>query len=201
MRIHYVSGLIMTVFIGLHLFNHLCALWGADMHLEVMALFRKVYRNRGIEFLLLGATLAQVISGLKLFRANRPGNLSGFERLSIYTGLYLAFFLVIHVGAVLAGRTWLELDTNFFFGVAGLNTFPYYFFFVPYYALAVLSVFGHLAAVHSKKMKRHLCGLTPGKQAKVILASSLVFTILVFYGLTNHFKGVEIPEHYRILAP
>jgi len=201
MRIHYLSGLIMTVFIGFHLFNHLCALWGADMHLEVMTLFRKVYRNVWVECLLLAVTLIQIISGLNLFREGRQRNLSGFDRLHVYTGLYLAFFLVIHVGAVLAGRMLLQLDTNFFFGVAGLNTFPYYFFFVPYYVLAVLSFFGHLAAVHSKKMKRHVWGLTPRRQAKVILASGLVFTVMVFYGLTNHFKGVEIPEPYRILAP
>ncbi len=201
MRIHYLSGLIMTVFIGFHLFNHLCALGGAELHIQVMTLFRKVYRNAWVECLLLAVTLIQIVSGLYLFRAGRQRNLSGFDRLHVYTGLYLAFFLVIHVGAVLTGRMVLELDTNFFFGVAGLNTFPYNIFFIPYYVFAVLSVFGHLAAVHSKKMKRHVWGLTPRGQAKVILASGLIFTVMVFYGLTNHFNGVEIPEPYRILAP
>lgn len=199
MKIHYLSGLVITVFIGLHLFNHFCALYGADKHIEVMNFLRDFYRNIGVESLLLAATAAQIISGLILFRARRKSAVSGFDKLQIYTGLYLAFFLIIHVSAVLTGRAFLHLDTNFYFGVAGLNTFPYSLFFVPYYALAVVSFFGHVASIHSKKMKRTVAGLVPATQAKVILAAGFMLTFLLFYGLTNHFKGVEIPEPYRVL--
>jgi hypothetical protein len=198
-KIHYFSGLIITLFIALHLFNHFCSIFGADKHIEVMNSLRPFYRNLYIETILLGAVLIQIISGIKLFKINRRTATTGFEKLHIWTGLYLAIFLVIHLGAVLGGRMFLHLDTNFYFGVAGLNSFPFNLFFVPYYGLAIISFFGHIAAIHSKKSKSDLFGLPPDKQATAILLLGLVITVAVFYGLTNHFNGVVIPKQYNIL--
>ena len=42
-------------------------------------------------------------------------------------------------------------------------------------------------------------GLTPDKQSKIILAFGLMLTFVIFYGLTNHFRGVTIPKEYEIL--
>lgn len=196
---HLLSGLTITIFIGLHLFNHLCSIFGADRHIEVMKALRHFYRNIFIETILLTAVLVQIISGLKLFRANRKTAITGFEKLHIWTGFYLAIFFVIHLGAVLGARSVLHLDTNFYFGVAGLNSFPFNLFFIPYYGLALLSFFGHIASVHNKKMKSNILSLTPKHQAKAILAVGLILTLMIFYGLTNHFKGVQIPKEYNVL--
>lgn len=198
-KIHFVSGLAITIFIGLHLFNHFCSIFGADKHIETMNIFRYFYRNIFIESILLLAILVQIISGLKLFRTNRKIATSQFEKLHIWTGFYLAIFFIIHLSAVLGGRHFLHLDTNFYFGVAGLNSFPFNLFFIPYYGLAILSFFGHIAAIHNKKMKSNFLSLTPKQQAAVILIFGFVLTITIFYGLTNQFKGVEIPKDYEVL--
>lgn len=198
-RLHYLSGLMITVFVGLHLFNHCCSIFGVATHIEVMDALRLVYRNVVVETVLLAAVVVQIISGLKLFAINRKTATSLFDKLQIWTGLYLAFFLLFHVSAVLAGRYYLHLDTNFYFGAAGINAFPTALFFVPYYALAVVSFFGHVAAIHHKKMKHNVAGLTPGQQAKGIVISGIVLTGLIFYGLTDHFQGAEIPAAYHIL--
>lgn len=199
-RLHYLSGLTITVFVGLHLFNHFCSIFGAGTHIEVMDALRPVYRNVVVETVLLMAVVIQVISGLKLFAVGRKTAVSAFDKLQIRTGLYLAFFLIFHVSAVLTGRYYLHLDTNFYFGVAGLNAFPAALFFVPYYALAIVSFFGHVAAIHHKKMKYNIVGLTPGQQAKGIVISGIILTLLIFYGLTDHFQGVEIPAAYHVLT-
>jgi len=162
-----------------------------------MNLLRQVYRNPFVEIVLLCAVLVQIISGLKLFRINRSIAKSNFEQLHIWTGLYLAVFFIIHVSAVLGGRFLLHLDTNFYFGVAGLNAFPSNIFFIPYYALAIISFFGHVASVHSKKMKRTIFGLTANRQAEIIFVFGIPFAVLIFYGLTNHFRGIDIPEAYN----
>jgi hypothetical protein len=83
--------------------------------------------------------------------------------------------------------------------VAGLNSFPFNLFFIPYYGLAILSFFGHIASVHNKKMKHNIFSLTPTRQAKFILFLGLCLTVLIFYGLTNHFNGVKIPTEYNVL--
>jgi hypothetical protein len=198
-KIHYFSGLTITIFIGIHLLNHVWSILGAESHIELMNILRLFYRNIVVEIILLSAVLIQIISGIKLFIINQKLAISPFEKLHIWSGLYLALFFVIHLSAILGGRFVLKLDTNFYFGVAGLNTFPFNLFFVPYYGLAILAFFGHVAAIHVKKMKNSVLGLTPQQQSKVILVFGMALTILIFYGLTNEFKGVEIPEDYQIL--
>ena len=198
-KLHYLSGLTISIFVGLHLFNHFCSILGADSHIEIMNALRLFYRNVFIESILLSAVLVQIISGLKLFKANRKSATTTFDKLHIWTGSYLAIFFVIHVSAVLGGRFFLHLDTNFYFGVAGLNSFPFNLFFIPYYGLAIFSFFGHVASIHSKKMKQTIFGFTPKRQAIAILVVGAFSAFTIFYGLTNHFNGVTIPKEYEIL--
>lgn len=163
-KFHYISGLTITIFVGLHLFNHFISVFGAHAHIEMMNTLRIFYRNIFVETILLCAVVLQIISGLNLFKTNKKIAISKFEKLHIWTGLYLAFFFIIHLSAVLSGRLFLQLDTNFYFGVAGLNSFPFNLFFIPYYGLAILSFFGHIASIHNKKMKETIFGLSPNIQ-------------------------------------
>lgn len=199
-KIHYFSGLTISVFVALHLCNHVWSIAGAEQHIELMNTLRLLYRNPLVEILLLTAVFVQILSGINLWRRTRKTMTKDFEKLHIYTGLYLAFFLFIHVSAVLGGRFYLKLDTNFYFGVAGLNTFPTNLFFIPYYSFAILAFFGHVASIHSKKMKRSLLGLTPRQQSIFILIVGFFLTILILYGLTNKFNGVIIPPAYKVLT-
>lgn len=198
-RIHYFSGVTITIFVILHLLNHLYSLVGANAHMELMDSFRVFYRNRMTETILLSAIIIQIISGINVFLKKRKTVSNFFDKLQIWTGLYLAFFLVIHVGAVLSGRFILNVDTNFYFGVAGLNTFPLNLFFIPYYGLAIVSFFGHISAVHSQKMKSKIIGMEPFQQSYGILIIGIILTLIILYGLTNGFYGVEIPKEYEIL--
>lgn len=198
-KLHYFSGLIITIFVGLHLFNHIFSIFGADRHIELMRTLRLFYRNILVETILLSAVFIQIVSGIKLFKTSRKSAISKFDKLHIWTGLYLAIFFIIHLSAVLGGRYLLHLDTNFYFGVAGLNTFPFSLFFIPYYGLAIFSFFGHIASIHSKRMKSAVFSVTPLWQANAILIFGLILTIGIFYGLTNHFNGVTIPAAYKIL--
>lgn len=198
-KIHYLSGLTISIFVGLHLFNHFWSIFGADSHIELMNTLRIFYRNIFIESIIMLSVFVQIISGLKLFKSSRKTAISNFDKLHIWTGLYLAVFFIIHLSAVLGGRLFLHLNTNFYFGVAGLNSFPFNLFFIPYYAFAILSFFGHVASIHSKKMKKTVLGLTPSKQSVAILSFGILTTILIFYGLTNHFNEVIIPKEYEIL--
>ena len=198
-KIHYFSGVIVSTFVVIHLFNHFFALFGAAEHIEMMNKLRVLYRNIFAETVLLIAVVMQIISGLKLFIIKRKSTKRGFDKLQIWTGLYLAIFFIIHLSAILAGRYVLQLDTNFYFGVAGLNTFPFNLFFIPYYGLAIFCFFGHIASIHHIKMRTNILNITPKNQAKIILALGFVIAGILLYGLTNHFQGVEIPEEYNIL--
>ena len=199
-KLHNFSGITISIFVGLHLFNHLYSLYGADSHIEMMNNLRVVYRNIIAETILIFAVLIQIISGIRLFAKKRKTESDFFNKMQVWTGLYLAFFLLIHLSAVLSGRLILNIDTNFYFGVAGLNTFPLNLFFIPYYCFAIISFFGHISAVHSKKMKNTILGIKPNKQSYIILIIGIILSLVILFGLTNGFNGVEIPKAYDIMT-
>lgn len=198
-QLHYYAGLTIAVFVAFHLLNHLSSLYGPETHIAMMVTLRTVYRHPLVETILLGAVLVQIGSGLRLFWQTRQSTTTFYEKMHRWTGLYLAAFLLVHLSAVLGGRLLLHLDTNFYFGVAGLNTFPFSLFFVPYYGLAILSFFGHIASIHQKKGTRTIAGLPPVSQANGILLMGILLTVVIFYGLTNGFQGVAIPAEYNVL--
>ena len=44
-KFHYISGRTITIFVGLHLFNHFISVFGAHAHIEMMNTLRIFYRN------------------------------------------------------------------------------------------------------------------------------------------------------------
>ena len=199
-NIHYLSGLLLAVFIGIHLLNHLSALINIETHIHLMQTFRLFYRNIFVETALLLAVGFQIISGWVLFRRTRKEANSFFEKLHIWSGLYLAFFFTLHVSAVMVGRLLLHLDTNFYFGAAGINTFPFCLFFVPYYATAILSFFAHIASVHHKRMTKSVLGVSPQKQSVMLLILGVFVTVLILYGMSNRLRGIVLPEEYKMMV-
>lgn len=200
-RVHYISGITLTTFIAIHLFNHFMSLFGLETHLSIMEQLRKVYRNPFIELLILAAAATQILSGIGLvFSIRLKKNRSFFELIQIWSGIYLAFFLLIHIAAVLTGRLYLDLDTNIYFGIAGLNTFPYSLFFIPYYGIAIAAVFAHIASVHYKKMTTSFWGMRPFMQSVLILSAGILCAVTLLYSLTNRFEGFSIPDAYKVLV-
>lgn len=197
--IHYFSGSLFFIFVIAHLTNHLFSLSSFDHHIAIMESLRLLYRNPIVETILMIVLVIQIVSGLKLFKNKRGIKKDFFENLQVLSGLYLAMFLVIHLSAVWGGRLVLKLDTNLYFGITGLNTFPHLIFFIPYYSLAIMAFFAHLAAVHDKKMKADILGLSPRKQAIGFIAVGFIILGFTLYGLTAGFKGADIPASYNVL--
>ncbi|GAB2191591.1 hypothetical protein MAH1_31990 [Sessilibacter sp. MAH1] len=194
---HRISACFICGFIVVHICNHLFALGGVDTHIAVMDVLRQVYRQQLVEIVLLGCVTFQVGSGL-LFIKRRWGQRKGFfERLQAISGGYLAFFLVNHVGAVLFGRAQLDLDTNFYFAAAGIYVDPFQFYFIPYYFLAVVAVFCHVACAAHWLLQGRL-----SLQARDLAGYSIIFVgVLVSFLIMLAFSGglfpVEIPSEYR----
>ena len=194
---HYWSGLLLAVFILVHLANHLVALGGAAAHQATMATLRVVYRHPAVEALLLLAVAGQGFTGLRLYwlRRRHPHG-SVAERVQLWSGLYLAFFLLVHTGAVLTGRAWLGLDTNLYFAAAGINTWPFSLFFVPYYFLAVVAVFLHLASLHYQKASPLFGPRRARRHAWGVAGAGVAVALLILLGMSNRLQGLPIPPRY-----
>ncbi|MCH2021330.1 MAG: hypothetical protein MK207_02520 [Saprospiraceae bacterium] len=191
-KIHFYSGLTLSLFISIHLFNHLTIYWGEDIYLEFMESFRVVYRNIIVETLLIGIVMIQIVSGINM--AKRKKFLKSYDKLHVYSGFYLSFFLIAHVSAILIGRCYFNLDTNLYFGAATLNLSIFPLIFIPYYGLAIFSFFTHIACILRIKMLIRNPEKNYNFHAKIIIASGLIIAILLIIGLI----GVNIPVEYKV---
>ncbi|MEO0585023.1 MAG: hypothetical protein AAF135_22615, partial [Bacteroidota bacterium] len=133
--LHRYAGLYISLFIFLHLINHLAVLWGPQVHITLMEKLRPIYRHPVAEGILLLTIVFQIQSGILLFWKTRRQKLPFWNRVQRGSGAYLAIFLMNHLLAVVVARYVLQLDTNLYFGATGLNSFPYALFFIPYYGL------------------------------------------------------------------
>ncbi len=110
-QIHFITGITISLFIVTHLLNQATILLGEEWYQSFMTATRIVYRNILVESILLLGVLLQILSGIKLLRKKWKRQLSVYDKLFIYSGLYLSFFLLAHVAAVLSTRYFFELDT------------------------------------------------------------------------------------------
>jgi succinate dehydrogenase/fumarate reductase cytochrome b subunit len=147
-KCHRFSGIIIAAFLLLHIVNHLFALGGPSMHIAVMNLFRHVYRFLPIEVLLLASVLFQIISGIVLVFKKGFSKQPAYVVIQVLSGLYLSFFMIYHVRAVMLGRYQWHVNTDFYFAAGVANQYPSKLFFIPYYTLSLVCVFAHIACVH-----------------------------------------------------
>lgn len=178
--VHRVASIGLSLFIVLHLLNHLLAWGGIDLHTQFMESLRVFYRHPLGEGFLFVLIFIQIISGVwqlrQIPKADRRQN-----RLQIFAGLYLMIFLLAHSTAVQSARHILELDTNFYFASIVLLDHSSRIFFIPYYTLGVLAFFAHLGT--------GLAWYFAERYRKVFLWSMLGFGLLVALGIICVFSG------------
>jgi len=184
-EIHYFSGLTIAAFVGVHLFNHLLVLHSEALHLRFMKAARKVYRHPVVEGVLLTAVVVQILSGIYLVTQKWPRAEGWFDWLHIASGLYLSLFLANHVRAVIVGRRKLHFDTNLYYGAGVMNMWPQKLIFIPYYALAVLSFFSHVASIHRVKMEEFVSPAAAAQQAVGILILGCLVTFLIIFRMSH----------------
>ena len=191
-QLHRISGIVIAIFLVLHLSNHLFALGGPALHITVMKYFRMVYRFPPVELLLLLCVTIQIFSGLRLVFAK------GFRRRPFYaiaqafSGIYLSLFLINHVRAVLLARYEWHVETDFYFASGVAVHYPEKLFFIPYYTFSVLCAFTHVACAHYAR-RVELAGVSAPsydgfkKEALWILGAGVVVTAVIMGSFTGLF--------------
>jgi succinate dehydrogenase/fumarate reductase cytochrome b subunit len=194
--LHRASAILVAAFAVLHLANHLVSLSGIPSHIAFMEIARKLYRHPVVEFPLLFCVAFQVASGLWFIIRGWKQRQGGVAWLQAVSGAILAFFLLVHVGAVLYGRIVLNLDTNFYFAAAGFYVPPNQFFFGPYYFLAVLALFTHLGCA----AYWHLQNSSPKTRGFAIALPMLIggaISLLIVLSLAGRLQPFEVPAKYK----
>ena len=183
--IHYVSGLTIAAYVGVHVLNHLLILRSEALHIRFMQAARKIYRQPAVEAVLLIAVVVQVLSGIVLVAQKWPRADGWFDWLHIGSGVYLALFLTNHVRAVMMGRYKMHIDTNLYYGAGVMNMWPQKLFYIPYYAFAILAFFSHVASIHRMKMREFVSPDLAEQQAIGILAVGCLVTLLIIVKMSH----------------
>jgi hypothetical protein len=195
-----VSASIVGLFLSVHMANHVVGLFGQSHHMAFMAWARAYYRHPLIEPCLLLLVAWQIGSGLWMVMRTWRQRRGGVAWLQALSGATLALFLVIHVGAVLFGRSRLGLDTDFRFAAAGFHVPPWHWFFAPYYALAVTSLFAHVGCAVYWNLGGAWVALR-GWVLATFVAFGLALGVAIDLSLAGKLYTVDIPPGYRAAYP
>lgn len=139
-----ISFIFVTLFIFIHILNHMIVLVSAEEHIWFMERIRVIYRNIYVEIFLLGIISFHIVKNIKNIWIERKEEKSSFQKIILITKLYLIYFLINHISAVILGRVIFNLDTNIYYAVAGLQLFPS-LYFVVYYFLSILCLFIYIS--------------------------------------------------------
>lgn len=195
-RLHRISGIIIASFLLLHLTNHLFALGGPALHIRVMNYFRHIYRFAPVEILLFLCVVFQVVSGIWLVFKKGFRLRPAYSVIQVLSGLYLSFFMIYHVRAVMLGRYQWKVETDYYFAAGVANRYPEKLFFIPYYTLSLVSIFAHIACVHYIKRKEQLSKFVIGEPAETyrkkyqretwaIYITGAIVTLLIMLSITG----------------
>jgi succinate dehydrogenase/fumarate reductase cytochrome b subunit len=155
MSLHRLTALALAAFLISHLAHHLAGLIaGPAVHLALSAPFRAFWRQPVVEVLLLTAFAVQITTGLRLLWRGRAWRWRGLRRWQALSGVTLAGFLCIHIGAVLAARA-TGTDTNLHFAAAGMQSGLWALFFAPYYTAAVTALGVHTGIALRRRTRHH----------------------------------------------
>lgn len=186
---HRWNAAALGVFLLLHFASHLSAWGGIASHSATLEIVRKVYRPALIEPVLLALFAIQIALGIRLAWARRSMRRKGlWHRLQAGSGLVLAVFLVLHVGAALSARLLAGLDTNFYWPAGTLVLFPLKYGFAPYYVIAVSALFVHIGAALHMRGRRQF--------GKVLALAGPVVGLVIILPFAGVLYPIDLPEEY-----
>ena len=186
------------IFIVVHFAAHFAAIGGIASQQRVLEAGRTIYRMPPVEAALVAAFAAQLLLGIQLLRSiARRKRKDGWHYAQVFSGAYLALFIVMHTGAALLSREIAGLDTNFHWAAGTLILSPIKYGFAPYYALAIFALVTHLvAALHYRQPHRWHAVL-------LLLGPAAAIPILLAY--SGAFYPVALPEahlaYFRTYLP
>jgi hypothetical protein len=146
---HGVSALlIVLIFLGWHLLNHVTAAFSPEFNQAMMMSLRKWYRSELVQPVLVTLMLFQVVSGVILLWRVTAARSDLHLTLQTSTGAFLAAFIVSHLNAVfILGRAVTKVDTTFLWASGapvGLLPDAWNVRLIPHYSLGVWFVITHM---------------------------------------------------------
>lgn len=142
-RLQAASGVVVALFVIVHLANTALAVFGADAYNEFQGVLRRGYQQALVEVLLLSAIVVHAIVGVMRIASEPKRTLTTRARWHRIAGIFLMAAMVGHIGAVRGASFFFDVYPGFEGLSFTLNAWSAYFY--PYYLLLALAGFYHLA--------------------------------------------------------
>ena len=188
-RVHRTFVVLLIAFAAVHLLVNLTALRGLGVYDVGAGWFRLVWRTPVGEPVLIAVLVLQAVSGVLLALDASVGR-STFEHLcQIAAGLFVAAFLTSHTLAVaVLGRALLNRGPDFTFASAGPHgvlASPQAAALYPYYALAVVAVFVHVARPFRLLLQRKIGASRAAVATGGLVVTGVAVSVLLVVALLN----------------
>lgn len=180
-RVHGYSAMFIALFALAHITNHVSAIVSLDTHLMILRALRLVYRERLVEIGLICAVMTQAFTGFTMVWKSRLRRTTTFRNLQTVSGLFLAAFFLSHLHGVFSARSRL-VDTTFNWATnapAGLLARGGPVGLLPYYMLAVVMLFVHLACQARRNLARITSDAAARRISYAFMALGGIVTLIV----------------------
>jgi hypothetical protein len=186
---HGVSAVaILLLFVGPHIGNHLAGFWSGSVHIAIMNVVRRVYRDDMVQPVLLALIGFQILSGIVLVRRRMtlPGDL--FSTVQTMCGAYIGVYFLAHMTAVFAAR-YAGTDTNWSWLTRPNDSLLFSLLklrLIAHYWVGPIAIVAHLACGLRWILLQHdISPATTNRIAWALITAGVVASSLILLALLN----------------
>lgn len=136
------ASVLLAVFLSVHLFNHVLAIWSDELHIGFMNGVRQWYTHPVVEPVFLLAISILIVTGIRMVWHYSRNKVDSFRTLQTLSGFYLSLFFGAHLLAVFSARV-NGRTTDWYFATGDAGLLKGAVMLIPYYSLATLLVIIH----------------------------------------------------------
>jgi len=193
---HGVSAsAILLLFIGPHIVNHAAGFWNGPVHIAIMNVVRRVYRDDIVQPVLLALIGFQILSGTALVRRRMRMPSDFLGTVQTMSGIFVGVYFLAHMTAVFATRH-AGTDTNWIWLTRPNDSMlvslsPSNLRLIAHYWVGPIAIVAHVACgLRMVLLQRDISPATTNRIAVVLITAGVVTSSIILAALLNvHIAG------------
>src|SRR5450631_2799498 len=188
---HGVSAsAILLLFIGPHIVNHAAGFWNGPVHIAIMNVVRRVYRDDIVQPVLLALIGFQILSGTALVRRRMRMPSDFLGTVQTMSAVFVGVYLLAHMTAVFATRH-AGTDTNWILltrpnGSMLVSLGPSNLRLIAHYWVGPIAIVAHVACgLRMVLLQRAISPATTNRIAMALITVGVVASSAILVALLN----------------
>src|SRR6266516_2511944 len=188
---HGVSAsAILLLFIGPHIVNHAADFWNGSVHIAIMNVVRRVYRDDIVQPVLLALIGFQILSGTALVRQRMRMPSDFLGTVQTMSAVFVGVYFLAHMTAVFATRH-AGTDTNWIWLTRPNDSMlvslsPSNLRLIAHYWVGPIAIVAHVACgLRMVLLQRDLSPATTNRIALALITAGVVTSSIILAALLN----------------